>query len=235
VVIVGAIVIAVVVFLLVQQQRRRRRRALHGLAALLKFQCYDRDPFATMTLPFGLFERGDGRGVDLLMSGTRQKDGGEDVPVRLFDYWYYEQTSDGRGGRSRTYHRFTCSVSLIAGVACPRLSVKHEGLLSKIGQHIGFGNIDFESEEYNRMFQVTSEDKKFAYAMIDAGMIDFMIKTGGLCAFEVVGPYLLVTMKKLAPPDWRALLNATMGVHTNVPPAVREMYPGTGPMRGSWS
>ena len=82
-------------------------------------------------MPFGLFSKGEKRAVELVISGEHNG-----VPMRMFDYWYYDETSDSQGNRSRTYHRFTCGMVTIPA-ACPRLRLGHENFMTRLGDHLG--------------------------------------------------------------------------------------------------
>ena len=74
-----------------------------ALARQVGFTFSLNDADRVVDMPFGLFSKGEKRGVELVITG--EHDG---LPMRMFDYWYYDETSDSQGNRSRTYHRFTC-------------------------------------------------------------------------------------------------------------------------------
>ena len=62
----------------------------------------------------------------------------------------------------------------------PELTIGREGFFSKIGQALGFDDIDFESHEFSRKFLVRSKDKKFAYDVCNARMIDYLLSNTDL-------------------------------------------------------
>ena len=82
--------------------KKKRQQGLAFAAKQLGMQFALDDPFDTLVEPFDLLSKGDGRGVENVMWGTWQ-----DIECRLFDYWYYEESTDSKGNRSRTYYRFS--------------------------------------------------------------------------------------------------------------------------------
>src|SRR5262249_37063713 len=91
-------VVAVLIGIWYAQYRARlaRMNAVAALGAKVGFTFSAEDPDFIVSMPFVLFSRGDGRGVENVLSGTH-----DGIPMRLFDYWYYDETRDSRGGRSR--------------------------------------------------------------------------------------------------------------------------------------
>src|SRR5438093_9955674 len=88
--------------------RQQRIKELASAAIQLGLEFSRSDPFGTLSEPFQLFRKGDGQGVENVMWGTWQG-----MEVRQFDFWYYEESDDSKGGRSRTYYRFNCALSPI--------------------------------------------------------------------------------------------------------------------------
>jgi len=102
------------------------------------------------------FDEGDHRKVRNVISG-----GWKSWPFVSFDYSYQTHSSDGRGGRSTTTHRFTV-VTVALPTDLPRLQVTPESVFSRVGHVFGMSDIDLESEDFNRAFRVTCSDPKFA-------------------------------------------------------------------------
>jgi hypothetical protein len=86
--------------------RQRRRDELARFAKQHQLAYAKGDPFELLlTYPFELFARGDGRGCENVLSGSWQG-----LAVKETDYWYYDQSTDSEGHRSRSYHRFSALV-----------------------------------------------------------------------------------------------------------------------------
>jgi hypothetical protein len=63
--------------------------------------------------------------------------------------------------------------------ALPNLVIRSETIFDKIGDALGFDDIDFESAEFSRKFMVKSTDKRFAYAVVHQRMMEFLMSDGG--------------------------------------------------------
>jgi hypothetical protein len=204
------------------RSRQRRIQALAAFAGAHALDFSQDDPFGIVEWDFALFHRGDGQGVEHVLHGTW---GG--TPVRAFDFWYYERSSNGKGGSSKTYYRFTCAVTPIEA-ACPRLIVDEEHLLSRLADALTFEDIRFESEAFNRAFQVRSDDPAFAHAFIDARMIAWMLAQGEGQAYEILGDKLMVVRRTIDPSELAGLLDTVTGFAAAVPRVVFSLYPRTG-------
>ncbi len=90
------------------QLRQKRIANLARIAQRLGFEFTVDDVDNTIGFPFDLFSRGDGQGIECVMRGARNG-----VPMRVFDFWYYDESTDTKGRRSRSYHRFTCAAMTI--------------------------------------------------------------------------------------------------------------------------
>ena len=186
------------------KQKRRQELALTARQFGLEYSPVD--ALGCLGLSFALFAKGDGRGVENVMWGTWQG-----IPLREFDYWYYEESTDSRGNRSKTYYRFSCAVTEIEA-HCSSLRVERENLFTSIADHIGLHDIEFESEEFNQEFNVKGEDRKFANDFIDARMMQWLLCYG----------------KRRAPLELVPLVGTVKQFREHVPRVVFELYGGSG-------
>jgi hypothetical protein len=144
------------------------------LAALAVRLGLDFNPGDNPVLPieFGFIDQlnqGDNRRAFNVLSGTLS---GRNVVA--FDYHYETHSTDGKGNRHTTHHYLSVAVMRLE-TEFPKLTIAHEGLLSKIAQAFGYADIDFESAEFSRAFCVRSPDKKFAYDVCNAQMIEYLL------------------------------------------------------------
>lgn len=103
--------------------------------------------------PFG---RGESRRARNVVSGS--VDGRDFV---AFEYSYTETGGAGNGRQSTTY-TFVVTV-LPLPVPLPTLVVAPQGWQGRLAGALGLGDeVDLESEEFNRVFAVHAEDRKFA-------------------------------------------------------------------------
>jgi len=204
--------------------KQKRRQDLAAFALQRGFEFAASDPFGLIGYGFHLFQLGDGRGCENVMWGTWQN-----LTVKEADYWYYTESSDGKGHRSRTYHHFSVALAEM-GCTLPDVTVEREGVGSWVAGHLGFHDIEFESEQFNRMFNVKAQDREFAFKLLDARMINWMQSTGGQFGFEVNGPSLLVWSNRRRPGDLIPLLGCAKLFCDHIPRLVWNEY-GTAPAR----
>jgi hypothetical protein len=199
--------------------KQKRIKDLATAAGRLGLQFSRADPFGTLVEPFALLHKGDGQGVENVMWGTWQG-----LEVRQFDYWYYDESSDSNGRRNRTYHRFNCVVCPVDAL-CAHLTIDHENLFTRLADALSFHDIEFESEEFNRKYQVACTDRKFANDFVDGRMIEWLLRHGERYSFEVCGAALLVAHKQLRPTQLTPLIGTARGFAAAVPRTVFELYP----------
>ncbi len=204
--------------------KKKRREGFALVATQLGMEYWPEDPFGLLSEPFALFNRGDGRGIENVIAGPYQS-----IDTKAFDYWYYEESTDSKGHTSRTYYRFDCVVVPI-DAACSPLTIENENVLTRLADALSFHDIQFESEDFNRMFNVKSPDKKFANDFIDARMMQFLLQTGKGTAFEVMGDRLLCYRRKLAPMEIVTLLGLSKAFLDHVPRVVYSLYSRATPL-----
>ena len=214
-----ALLIAGGVYYVRYRLRQARIQAVQALAQRLGFTFSLDDTDRVVDMPFALFRKGDGRQVELVCSGVHNG-----LPLRLFDYWYYDETSDGRGNRSRSYHRFTCAILQIPA-ACPPMCLSHEDFLTRLGSHVGIHDVELEYDDFNKRFRVKCDEQKFAFTLLDGDMMQWLLDSDSFDYLEVVGPWVLLARDQLPPSEWLNLGVWLDAFHAHVPPLVYTTYP----------
>ncbi len=214
----GALLVGLIAYL-GYQAKQRRRAGFARMAVQLGLTYSPEDPFGLLGYPFSLFQRGDGRGIENVLHGMWQESN-----VIAFDYWYYEETSDGKT-TSRSYYRFDCAIVPIEA-DCARLTIDQETFFSKMAGALSFRDLQFESEAFNDGFKVESDDARFATALIDARMMQWLLANGTGYGFELIGNRLLVAGPKVDPDALVPLLGVSRGFVQHVPKVVYSLYPG---------
>lgn len=212
-------VIVVLIIYLGYLAKKRRREEFFALSVKLGLRYDPGDPFDTVHLPFDLFKRGDRRGVENTLFGET---GG--MRVRLFDYYFVETSSNANGSSSSTTYPFSCALGEV-DADCPHLALEKEGFLSSIARGLGFHDIETESDEFNRAFKIRSDDRRFAFAMLDARMMAWLLDEGGICQYEIVGPLFLCYIKRVKPEEYENLLEVLRRFRSHVPDVVASLYP----------
>jgi len=197
--------------------RRQREMAAVARNHALDFSILD--PFDTLREPFAFLRKGDGRGVENVMWGFWHG-----LEMRAFDYWYYDESTDSNGHRSKSYHRFDCVMAPV-DARCPRLQIAGESIFTRIAGALSFRDIQFESEEFNRRFHVSGDDRRFATALCDARMMDWLLRHGDGYSFEVVGDRLLCWCRRVDPVGIVNVLGTARAFREQVPDVVRSLYP----------
>jgi hypothetical protein len=198
--------------------KKKRREELAIAAKQLGLQYSAEDVLGCLALPFGLLRKGDGRGTENVLWGTWQG-----MDLREFDFWYYDETTDSEGHTSRSYSHFSCVATQLQLTAA-ELSVTRENIFTRFADHVGLRDIEFESEQFNREFNVKSSDKKFANDVLDARMMQWLLQTGDGFAFEMNGPYMLTYCKRLRPTELTPLLGVMKGYIDHVPKVAYSLY-----------
>ena len=145
------------------------------------------------------------------------------IDLREFDYWYYEESTDSEGRRTKTYYRFSCAATPIDAM-CAHLTLDRENLFTRMADHMGLRDIEFESADFNRAFNVKCKDKKFANDMVDQRMMQWLLSAEDAFKFEVSGNWMLCFSKKRGPEELIPLLGTLKQFHEQVPRVVYELY-----------
>ncbi|MGZ0654195.1 hypothetical protein ACWPKS_01175 [Coraliomargarita sp. W4R72] len=187
---IGFIILVGVIAYVGYLQAKKRREALERIAQELNFQFYPKKD-SSFARRYGFLDHmddGSRRYVFNRISG--EIEGNE---VNAFDYHYETYSRDSKGRRSTNHHYYSI-FTLSLPARFPELNIEREGFFSKIGQALGFDDIDFESLEFSKRYKVKSSDKKFAYDFCNAQMIDYLLQQQDLI-IEVDGHTLALTFK----------------------------------------
>lgn len=156
---------------------KKRREALAALAAEMGWRFDPRtdrshdDEYAN----FEIFRKGHSRAAKNTLTGDLEI-AGRRYRGKMGDFRYKVTSGSGEDRRTRTY-RFSYLIVTLPFPGVPDLLVRREGLFDKVAGFLGFGALAFESEEFSRRYHVSSPDRRFAYAVLDPRMIEFLLDT----------------------------------------------------------
>lgn len=202
--------VLLVMIVVAQRQRKQRRAAVARFAAQSGMQYSRADPFGLLSYGFPLLRQGDDQGCENVVSGQWRG-----LPVKEADFWSSTTVYDQQGSH-REVSRYSIVIADIKARA-PSASIAKETFFTRVADHLGFHDIEFESEEFNRKFRVTSKDREFAFKLIDARMMQWLLASGTEFAFEVQGSHLMVWCNQLPVASLPGLLDAAKGFHDNIP------------------
>jgi hypothetical protein len=207
-VIFAFIVIFAVVAVLSYLSSHKRREAMAAVAAGLGLQFVPhKDRYMAKQYRFlDKLRQGSDRYAFNILSGNYQQH-----KVLLFDYHY--KTGSGKN----THHYYLSFFILHLPVSFPELIVAPEGIFSKIAQAVGYDDIDFESHEFSRKFCVRSRDKKFAYDVCNARMIEYLLSNTDLSIEIEDGALAISFSSRLAPEKIEPNLNRLITVRSLLP------------------
>ncbi len=150
----------------------RKRRA--GLLALAQRLNLDFNPGTDYTLAgrFGFLKQlaqGDNRYAINVLSGIYQQN-----RVLAFDYHYETHSTDSKGHQTTHDHWFSFFI-LTLPVSFPELTIRRENIFTRVAEVFGYQDINLESAEFSKTFCVRSPDKKFAYDVCNAKMMEYLL------------------------------------------------------------
>ncbi len=198
---------------------RPRAEAMTAEARKLGLRYSGKDTFGIVDESFLLFRRtrssyGE---VDNVLFGTWHG-----YEVRVFDYEYMISENNWR--------RLTGAVIATSG-GWPTLAVRPETLVTATGDQLALPGIEFESEMFNRAFDVRSDDPAFASALIDARMMEWLLDHAPRPGFEISGGWILGYRDQVQPWQVDSVLSMLESFVDRIPRAVRSLYPEALPPR----
>jgi hypothetical protein len=218
-IVVGIVAAIAAIIWFAYVQRKKRREALQTFARQYQMEYAQHDPFnIPRSYDFTLFRLGEGRGCENVVWGRWQG-----IPVREADYWYYTESTDSEGRTSRTYHHFSVVIADLDAVL-PKITIERENLFTRLADGLGFHDISFESEDFNRRFQVKAKDQQFAFQVVDARMIHWLMANAEGYKFELAGRNLLVATKRRKPTELVPLFGTMKAFHDQIPRMVWNQY-----------
>jgi hypothetical protein len=151
-------------------QARKRREALFELAQRLSlgFDAGDDREIACRYSFLKQLAQGSNRYATNVLSGKYRQN-----EILAFDYHYETYYTDKNG--THTEHHWFSFFILTLPASFPELTIRREGFFTKIAEMFGYGDINFESAEFSKAFNVRSPDKKFAYDVCNAQMMEYLL------------------------------------------------------------
>ncbi|HKI70656.1 MAG TPA: hypothetical protein VKA67_13800 [Verrucomicrobiae bacterium] len=192
---------------------KKRREELGALAARLGFSFNPNEDrsLASRYNFLNQLAQGSNRYAFNTLSGQFKQNG-----VLIFDYHYETHSTDSKG-HTQTHHHYFSFFIMTLPVSFPELRITHEGLLSKIAQVFGYDDIDFESAEFSRAFCVRSKDRKFAYDVCNARMIEYLLANRDLSIEIERNAMALAFGKRLAPAEIESDLHRLEEIRLRLP------------------
>jgi hypothetical protein len=167
---VAVVVLVIIAAIYSAIAQRKRREGLFMLAQRLGLDFRGGQDFG---IPgrFGFLKQlaqGDDRYAVNVLSGNYQQN-----EILAFDYHFATYHTD-KNGTHKDDHWFSFFILTLPAVF-PELTIRRENFLTRVAEVFGYQDINFESAEFSRAFNVRSPDKKFAYDVCNAKMIEYLL------------------------------------------------------------
>ena len=205
-----ALAVALIVFGILKA--RQRREAMTRLAADLGFEYYPDDPWnlEDKYAMFELFGRGHSRGASNVICG--EIDG---RAVVAFDYRY--TTGSGKNQSTHSCQALVMGLPIVAA----GLRMRSESLFDRVASWVGYEDIDFESDEFSRRYHVACDDRRFAYDILHARLIEHLLACGQVPDLEMKGPLMVLFDSQGDVENVRRLLAIGREIVASIPDYVR--------------
>ncbi len=184
--IIGGVGVVVALIFINAAAARKRREAMFAAAAARGWTFTPERPDLVARWPTGTpFGTGDSRRARDVLSGVIR-----DREFEAFTYSYETSSTDSKGNRTTTTHRFAV-VALALPTFLPTLEVTPESVIHRAFDAIGLGSdINLESEDFNRAYRVSSKDPKFASDLLPPRVMERLL-AGPRFAWRVAGTWVL--------------------------------------------
>jgi len=211
VILIVAAIIGLVIFAHLQAENRKKALAAWASSRGLSFQpAHDRG-MDDRYPQFKCLKQGDDRYAYNVMEGAVGQ-----RTACAFDYHYETHSTDSKGNRTTYDHHFS-AVIVETGLALKPLVIRKEGFFDKIGEFLGFEDIDFESIEFSKAFYVKSPDRRWAFDVIQQSTMEFLLESPRFTLEFQESQIIAFRDRNFKPDDFEAALRVIEGVIERLP------------------
>ena len=201
-----------------------RRGSFADQVATLGLHAEAGDPLRLLREPFAVFHlAGSARDIENTATGTL---GGRSIVVA--DYWFAPSSNPSLDD----VRRYVCVVDPHRP-GWPDLAVLPPSIGTIVQEAVGLRGVELESEAFNRAFTVRCDDRRFAYALLDARMIAWLLDEDPDTGIEVRAGRLMVYGRRptTSLDDVDRAVRRFDGFVRHIPGVIASLFPvvGTGP------
>ncbi|RLG15093.1 MAG: hypothetical protein DRN71_02195 [Candidatus Nanohalarchaeota archaeon] len=198
---IAAIILAIVAFAFWSEKKRREelKTAAHRMAF-----SFSPEKDVNLTVPMGnmkLFTKGHSRKAHNIMKGETNR-----VHWTVFDYEY----TVGYGRHSHTYNLTVASAQL-HDLSLPKFSLGPESFFDKLGDMIGYKDIDFDSNpEFSKRYLLKGMDESAIRKLFTHEILHYFEKRTGTINIETDKNSIIVytSGRRVDPKDMRAFITS---------------------------
>ena len=167
--VVVAVIAGISIYGAMQVDRRRKDLAAWAHDNGLRFTDTNDYGMANRFPDFTCLRRGEDRYAYNVIRGVWNQ-----RAIHAFDYHYETYTT--HKGRRQTHHHHFSAVIVTSDVPLKPLLIRPERIFDKIAEFVGFSDINYESAEFSRRYHVSAPDKRWAYDVLHARTIEFLLQ-----------------------------------------------------------
>jgi hypothetical protein len=102
--------------------------------------------------------------------------------------------------------------------------VRRKGRFDVARSAAGLGGQEFELEDFNRVFEVRSDDGRLASSIVDQRMMSWLLESDPVLGFQLQHGWLLAWLPRLPPQEIERVLTMVERFHEQIPRAVWSLY-----------
>lgn len=155
---------------------------------------------------FSCLRQGHSRYAHNIMKGKL-----EGLPVTAFDFHYVT----GHGKNRRT-HRISALI-VQSDVPLQHLFIRRENAFDKVTEFFGADDIDFESAEFSKKFYVKAQDKRWAYAVVHQGMMEYLLQAPNFSIQFDMTEIIVWRSRRFRPEDFGEAARLIKGIRKRLP------------------
>ena len=146
--------------------------------------------------------------------------------MRFCDYHYETYSTDSKGRRTTHHHYFSAVVVETAPSLKP-LFIRGESFFDKIGEFMGFDDIDFELAEFSSSFHVTAPDKRWAFDVLHQEAMEFLLNSPRFALEFHGGRVVAYRNNTFSTADFESALEVVSGLIDRLPRSVLRELQGS--------
>lgn len=165
----------VIMVLIANHQAKKRREGMQKAASDLGFfyqaelSSGEQGLLLSRMDPFHPFGQGERPKAFNLLTGSQNG-----LSWQIFDYEYTTRERDSDGHEQTTTHRYGVLVAE-GDISYPELRLEAEGLFGAVTAALGFRDLQFEYEAFNKRYKVKSPDAKRTHDLIHPKAMDYLM------------------------------------------------------------
>ncbi len=209
--------LVVVVAIIGHLMRERRRKELRAWAHSrgLSFDSSKDRSLDNRYPAFKCLRHGSSRYAYNRMTGDRNG-----RRILAFDYHYVTGS-----GKNRSHHHFS-AVIVHSPLPLKPLIIRPEGVFDRMAGFFGFDDIDFESAEFSREFYVQSDDRRWAYDVLHAQTIQYLMSRPRYAIQFDAGCVIASRSRRFTPAEFTEAAELIEGLLDRLPDYVRQELGG---------